>query len=65
MATCGLKECGVDALTALEAAPGHRPARGRGDMARTLNKSAAWINIKRLVEPVPYADYLQRDGVNI
>lgn len=33
-------------------------------MTRTLTELAVWTNM-RLVEPVPYADDLQRDGVNV
>lgn len=42
----------------------HHFAMGQGDMTRELMELAAWTNM-RLVEPVPYADYLQRDGVNV
>jgi L-fucose isomerase-like protein len=41
----------------------HHFAMGQGDMTRELMELAAWTGM-RLVEPVPYADYLQRDGVN-
>ncbi|MEM7441876.1 MAG: hypothetical protein AAF414_00965 [Pseudomonadota bacterium] len=42
----------------------HHFAMGQGDMSRELMELAAWTGM-RLVEPVPYADYLQRDGVNV
>ena len=42
----------------------HHFAVGQGDMTRELMELAAWTKM-RLVEPVPYADYLQRDGVNV
>lgn len=42
----------------------HHFAMGQGDMTRELMELAAWTDM-RLVEPVPYADYLQRDGVNV
>ncbi len=41
----------------------HHFAMGQGDVTRELMELAAWKKM-RLVEPVPYADYLQRDGVN-
>lgn len=42
----------------------HHFAMGQGDLTRELMELAAWTNM-RLVEPVPYADHLQRDGVNV
>lgn len=41
----------------------HHFAMSQGDVTRELMELAAWKKM-RLVEPVPYADYLQRDGVN-
>jgi L-fucose isomerase-like protein len=41
----------------------HHFAMGQGDVTRELMELAAWKKM-RLVEPVPYADYLQWDGVN-
>jgi len=41
----------------------HHFAMGQGDMTDELMELAAWKKMQ-LVEPVPYEDYLQRDGVN-
>jgi len=41
----------------------HHFAMGQGDVTRELMEMAAWKKM-RLVEPVPYADYLQMEGVN-
>ncbi|MCB9450972.1 MAG: hypothetical protein H6672_06005 [Anaerolineaceae bacterium] len=42
----------------------HHFAVGIGDVTDELMEFAAWKKL-HLVEPVPYADYLQLDGVNI
>lgn len=42
----------------------HHFAMGQGDVTRELMELAAWKKMQ-LVEPVPYEDYLQRDGVNV
>ena len=42
----------------------HHFAMGQGDVTRELMELAAWKKM-RLVEPVPYADHLQWDGVNV
>lgn len=42
----------------------HHFAMGQGDVTRELMELAAWKKLQ-LVEPVPYADYLQWDGVNV
>lgn len=41
----------------------HHFAMSQGDVTRELMEMAAWMKM-RLVEPVPYADYLQVEGVN-
>ncbi len=41
----------------------HHFAMGQGDVTDELMELAAWKKM-RLVEPVPYADHLQRDGIN-
>ncbi len=42
----------------------HHFAMGQGDVSSELMELAAWKKL-RLVERVPYADHLQRDGVNV
>jgi L-fucose isomerase-like protein len=42
----------------------HHYAVGQGLMADELMEIAAWLEMK-LIEKVPYRDYLQREGVNV
>lgn len=42
----------------------HHYAVGQGDVSSELMEVAAWKKM-RLVERVPYVDYLQREGVNV
>ena len=42
----------------------HHFAMGQGDMSSELMELAAWTRMK-LLEPIPYADHVQLDGVNV
>lgn len=42
----------------------HHFAMGQGDMSSELMELAAWTRMK-LIQPIPYADHVQIDGVNV
>ena len=42
----------------------HHFAMGQGDMSNELMELAAWTRMQ-LIQPVPYADHVQIDGVNV